>query len=184
MAIRSRAVVNGIDVEELGHLVTQVKQQPELGRFRFHIRNKWIDGGRNQSTIESFFGTGQEMQHQRPFTSKADEPPILLGQDKAPNPVEYLLHALASCMTSSLVYHAAMRGIKVTEVESTLEGDLDTSGFMGISPQTRKGYENIRVTFRVKSDAPPEQLEECARFSPVLDVVSHGTNVDLKIEKQ
>lgn len=88
----------------------------------------------------------------------ADEPPLLLGKDHAANPAEYVLHALVACLTTSLVYHAAARGIRIESVESTLEGDLDLQGFLGLSDQVRRGYKDIRVNFVVKSDAGPEQL--------------------------
>ncbi len=114
---------------------------------------------------------------------EADEPPVLLGEDRTANPVEYLLHALASCLTSSIIYKAAARGITIESLESTLEGDLDARAFLELSNDVRKGYQNIRVTFKVKSGASPEELKECAEFSPVLDVVTHGTPVSLRIEK-
>lgn len=116
---------------------------------------------------------------------EADEPPILAGKDQGPNPVEHLLHALASCLTSSIVYHAALRGIVIEELESQLEGDLDLQGFMGLSQDIRKGYQSIRVKFQVKTDTENlERLKELTRFSPVFDVVSHGTAVEIEIEKK
>jgi uncharacterized OsmC-like protein len=177
-------VINGVDVEKLGETVKSLSGDPELAKFRFRVRNRWLGGGYNRTTISDFYGARKELSHQAPFSLEADEPPLLVGEDRGPNPVEHLLNALVSCLTTSLVYHAAVRGIVVEEVESTVEGDLDLRGFTGLSQDVRKGYQNIRVTFRVKSDAPVEQLEECARFSPVLDVASNGTNVALVIEKR
>jgi len=121
--------------------------------------------------------------HKETFMLEADEPEILAGQDHAANPVEHLLHALAGCLTSSMVYHAATRGIEIEELESRLEGELDMNGFLGLSSDVRKGYQNIRVTSRVKTNSENlDTLRELAEFSPVLDVVSHGTLVDLKVE--
>lgn len=114
---------------------------------------------------------------------EADEPPVLLGEDRTANPVEYLLHALASCLTSSIIYKAAARGITIESIESKLVGDLDACAFLELSNDVRKGYQNIRATFKVKSDASAEALKACAEFSPVLDVVTHGTPVSLRIEK-
>lgn len=179
-----KKVVNGVNVERLGETAKTLKHDPELAAFRFRASNRWEDGGLNHTTIQDFHGTGQEFQHADRFVAHADEPPVLLGGDQAPNPVEHLLTALASCMTTSMVYHAAVRGIEIEEVDSELEGDIDVRGFMGLSDEVRKGYENIRVTFHVKSDGSVEQLAECAKYSPVYDVVSRGTNVELTIEKK
>ena len=109
---------------------------------------------------------------------------MLAGEDKGANPVEHLLHALASCMTTTLVYHAAVRGIKIEEVESDLEGDLDLRGFLGLSDEVRRGYENIRVKFKVKTDAENiERLRALSKLSPVFDITSKGTKIDVSIER-
>lgn len=177
-------VVNGVDVAKLGETAKTLKRQPELARFRFRARNKWESGGLNHTEISNYYGAGEEHEHASRFVLHADEPPVLLSNDQAPNPVEHLLNALASCMTTSMVYHAASRGIEVSEVASELEGDIDLRGFMGIEPDVRKGYQNIRVTFHVKSPGSEQQLRECAQFSPVYDVVSRGTNVEIDIVKK
>ena len=116
--------------------------------------------------------------------SRPHGPPVLMNQNRAANPVEYVLHALAACLTTSLVYHAAARGVKVDEVESTLEGDLDLRGFLGLSDDVRTGYHNIRVTFRVKSEASAETLRELCRHSPVFDIVSNPVPVFVSLEKR
>ncbi|HPD16937.1 MAG TPA: OsmC family protein [Planctomycetota bacterium] len=181
-AVAEETLINGVDVTALGEKAEALRSDPGLGKSRFRITNRWLGCGRNRSTVAGFHALRQDIPHEQTFELEADEPPVLLGTDEGANPVEYLLHALASCLTTSLVYHAAVRGIHIEEVESTLEGDLDIRGFMGLAPDVRKGYQNITVTFRVKSDAPAAKLRELANFSPVFDVVSHGTKVDLKIE--
>ena len=182
--IAESSVINGIDVIEFENTVQAVKVQPDLGKFQFRASNRWDTGGYNRTTIKGFYGAGEEHGAQdRTFVLEADEPPILLGEDRTANPVEYLLHALASCLTSSTTYKAAARGISIESVESSLEGDLDARAFLGVSNDERKGYQNIQVAFKVKSDATVEVLKECAEFSPVLDVVTHGTPVSLRIEK-
>jgi uncharacterized OsmC-like protein len=182
--IAESIVINGIDVVELENTVQAVKTDPELAKFQFRARNLWDTGGYNRTTIKGFYGAGEEHGAQdRTFVLEADEPPVMLGEDRTATPVEYLLHALASCLTSSIIYKAAARGITIESVESTLEGNLDARAFLGVSNDERKGYQNIRVTFKVKSDASREVLKECAEFSPVLDVVTHGTPVSLRIEK-
>lgn len=176
-------VINGIDVNGYEETVAAVREQPELAEFRFRASNRWEMGGLNRTTIEGFYGAGEEQGEEgRTFVVDADEPPVLLGEDRAPNPVEYLLHALAACLTSAIIYKAAARGTAIDSVESTLEGDLDARAFLELSDEGRLGYRSIRATFKVKSDASPAELEELARYSPVLDVVTHGTPVSLRIE--
>ncbi|MHC4265743.1 MAG: OsmC family protein [Planctomycetota bacterium] len=110
---------------------------------------------------------------------------MLGSNDKGANPVEHLLNALTACMTNSLVCHAAARGIHIEELESEVEGDIDLRGFLGLSADVRKGYRNIRVKFKVKSDEENlDRLKRLAEFSPVFDVVSSGTNVDFQIERK
>jgi uncharacterized OsmC-like protein len=177
-----KTLVNGVEVDELGKKADALRAEPELGKFHFHAQNRWLGGGHSRTTVESFHGLGEEIPHTRTFVIDADEPIVLLGGDEGANPVEHLLNALVTCLTGAMVYHAAVRGIHIEELESTVEGDIDIRGFMGITDEVRKGYQNIRVTFRVKSDAPAAKLEECARFSPVFDVVTNGTEVDLQVE--
>lgn len=177
-------IINGVDVTELKKKARALQQDPELAAFHFHATNKWLGIGHSRNTVESFGGLKTELYHDNPFHVEADEPHELLNGDEAPNPVEVQLCALASCLTGALVYHAAVRGIRLEEVESTVEGDIDLRGFMNLSDKVRKGYQNIKVTFRVVSDASPEELRECAMFSPVYDVTRNGTQVDLVIEKK
>lgn len=177
-------VVNGVDVSELKKKAGMLQQDPPLAKFTFRVRNNWLGCGHSQTTVTDFQGVGETIRHEREFKIDADEPRVLVGQDQGANPVEHLLNALVSCLTGAMVYHAAVRGIEIHEVESTVEGDIDLRGFMGLAEDIRKGYQNIRVNFKVKADAPADVLEQCARFSPVFDVVSNGTNVRLSIEKK
>ena len=182
--IAEPVVTNGINVTEYEEIVQAVKEEPELAKFQFRASNQWDMGGYNRTTIKEFYGAGEEHGAEgRTFVVDADEPPILLGEDRAANPVEYLLHALTACLTSTIIYKAAARGIAIESLESTLEGDLDARAFLELSNDVRKGYQNIRATFKVKSDASAEALKQCAEFSPVLDVVTHGTQVSLRVEK-
>jgi uncharacterized OsmC-like protein len=177
------SLVNGVDVEVLESTVNAIKQNSDLAQCKFRLRNTWIRGGHNQSTVGDFWGAGQENRHQTTFQLDADEQPVLAGTDLGPNPVEHLLHALAGCMTSTLVYHAAIRGIRIDELECEVEGDLDLRGFLGLSKEVRNGYQNIRVKFRVKTDSDRlDTLKALTKFSPVFDVTSHGTKVDVEIE--
>ncbi len=179
-------IVNGVNVDYVNDAVTMFEDNKDLANFKFRISNKWIDGGHCQTTVEDFYGVSQENQHATKVKVDADEPPILAGQDLGANPVEHLLNALATCLTTTLVYHAAIRGIQIDELESELEGDIDLRGFLGISNEVRRGYENIRVKFKVKTDDAEniERLKALSKLSPVYDVTSNGTNVDVQIERK
>jgi uncharacterized OsmC-like protein len=181
-------MVNGVNVAKLFETVNAIRQTPNLAVFKFRLSNEWIDGGLNCSTTKNFYGAGREdTARQEPFVLEADEPPVLLGKDRAPNPVEYLLHALAACVTTSMVYHAAAEGIRIEEVESRVEGDIDLRGFLGLDENVPRGYKNIRMKFKIKADAPDEKLEEIVRlgptFSPVFDTVTRAVNVEVELDK-
>jgi len=174
---------NGVNVTALFDTIGAVKKDPGLAAFQFRARNEWIDGGHNRSTIQAFFGCrAEDATRTTPFVLDADEPPALLGRDAGANPVEYVLHALAACLTTTMVYHAAARGLAIEAVDSTLEGDLDLRGFLGISNEVRKGYHRVRVRMRVKSQAAPRVLRELAQYSPVFDIVSNSLPVDVAVE--
>ena len=178
---------NGVDVDALFATIDQIKGQPNLANFRFNQTNRWLGAGLNRSTIKNFYGAGAEQPHDNPFVLDADEPPLLLGTDAAANPVEYLLHALTACVTSSIVYHAAARGISIDELESRTEGDIDLRGFLGIDDSVHNGFQNIRMTFKIKADVPDEKLEELCRlgptYSPVFDTLTRAVNVEVGLEK-
>ena len=185
MTTTSETVRNGVDTSVLFATLDAVKQQPELGRFQFRASNVWIDGAHNRSTIKGFFGAGQEdTSRSTTFHIDAGEPPVLLGINTGPNPAEALLHALAACLTTSLVYVAAARGVRLSRVESTLEGDMDVRGALGLSDEVRNGFERVRVTFHVQGDATPEKLrqlvERAQQRSAVFDIVSHGVPVTVQ----
>jgi len=183
----SEKIVNGVNVDNLFKTVVAVKGNPIIAKFNFRAQNRWIDGGNNRTTVNEFYGACQTHIRSKPFEYLKDEPPILLGTDQGANPVEYALTALAGCLTTSLIYHAAAQGIKIDEVESTLDGDLDLQGFLGLSESVRNGYESINVTFRIKSDATEEKLHELVELaqkrSPVYDIISNPTPVNVHLEK-
>jgi uncharacterized OsmC-like protein len=175
--------INGIEIDTLAGTVNAIKEDPQLGACHFRASNTWLSGNHNRSTVTGFFGAKQEIAHTQTFTMDADEPAILAGDDQAANPVEHLLHALASCLTTSMVAHAAVRGIEIEELESELEGDIDLRGFLGLSMDVPKGYTDIRANFRVK--AKPEDVEkirELAKFSPVFNTITHGADVAVNVE--
>lgn len=181
--LEQATITNGVNVEQLQANIHAIQEKPELAAFKFRATNRWINGGHNRSTIQGFYGVCQEdTTRKEPFVLDADEPPVLLGKDNGANPAEFVLHALAACLTTSMVYHAAARGIEIREVESQLEGDLDIQGFLGLSDNVRRGYQNIRVNFTVKSDAPAEQLKELTKYSPVFDMMTNSVPVSISVE--
>jgi uncharacterized OsmC-like protein len=171
----------------MGETIKAVAAKPTLGRFTFRVANKWIDGAENRTETKDFNAGGQETRHFSDFTLVADEHDVLLGKDIGANPVEHLLHALASCVTTSMVYHASARGILIEKVESSLDGDIDLQGFLGLDEKVRKGYQQIRFKFRIQADVSDEQLKELAalgpQFSPVFDTLTKGTNVSVSAER-
>lgn len=182
--VREEQFVNGLDVVEYDKIVDAVRGEPKLAKFQFRVRNRWQDAGLNRSTIGPFYGAGGEQGvENRRFRVDAGEPPVLLGKDEAPNPAEYLLHALAACLTSAIVYKAAARGIVVDSLEASLEGDMDAHKFLELRDSGRTGYQGIRAAFKIKADASAEELKQLAEYSPVLDTVTRGTSVALRIEK-
>ena len=181
--INGMTVINGIEIDTLKATVGAIQAEPDLGACHFRATNKWLSGNHNRSTVTGFYGARQEIAHKQSFVMDADEPAILAGEDEGANPVEHLLHALASCLTTSMVAHAAVRGIAIEELESELEGDIDLRGFLGLADDVPKGYTAIRARFRVKADAGDlETLRRLANFSPVFNTLTSGTNVDVKVE--
>ncbi len=180
-------IINGVDVDRLFGTIDHVSENPALARFQFRARNQWIDGGHNRTTIQGFYGAGQEdTSRSEPFVLDADEPPVLLGENQAPNAPEYVLHALAACLTGTLVYHAAARGIALDGLEATIEGDVDLRGFLGLDDAVRPGYENIQVAFKATGDFDDDQLAELAslaRYSPVRDIVSNPVPVGIDVAR-
>jgi len=177
-------IVNGVTVEDVHAIVGQLQADAANAQYKFRATNKWKDGGVNISSIKGFYAMGKEdTSRDEAFLVGVDQPETIAGKNGGPNPVEYLLHSLVSCLTMTMIFHAAVQGIEVESVDSHIEGDMDTRGFFGLSDDVRKGYSNIRVTLRVKSDASAERLKEMALFSPVYDVVSRSVPTDFIIEK-
>ena len=187
MASPAVATMNDVDVAQLMETIDHVRQDPGLARFTFQAHNEWLGGARSETTVQSFYHAGDEnTSRQEPFILEGDEPPVLLGQNTAPNAVETVLHALASCLVVGFIYNAAAQGIAVQELEMEIEGDLDLHGFLGLSEEVRPGYENIELTYRVQADAPPEKLEALCDYvqktSPVLDIIRNAVPVSIEME--
>jgi uncharacterized OsmC-like protein len=176
---------NGVDTATLFATLDAVKAAPEAANFQFRASNAWISGTHNRSTIHGFFGVGEERLHERAFTFDADHPAVLVGRDNGPTPVEFVLHALAACLTAGLANIAAARGIRLTEVRSTVSGDIDLNGILGLNPEVRNGYQNIKVQFTVSGDAPAEKLralvEQSRNRSAVYDIITNQVPVTIEV---
>jgi len=175
---------NGVDTATLFGTIDAIKGDPELAKFQFRASNRWVTGTHSQTTFDGFFGARQEMHHAPVHTAETDHPAVLVGADNGPTPVEYLLHALASCLTAGLANIAAARGVTLTEVTSTVEGDIDLLGILGLSRDVRNGYQQIKVTFDVKGDDPEklrQVVEQSRQRSAVFDVLTNGVPVTVDV---
>ena len=184
--MKAKSAVNGVNVDELFGTIDAIKKAPVIAKFKFRAENQWIDGGHNRTTLKNFYGTQQDHEHKEPFVLDADEPPLLLGKDLGPNPVEYALTALAACVTTSIVYHAAAKGVTIRSMESRLEGDIDLQGFLGLKDDVPRGYKEIRMYVKIDADAPPEKLNEIVQlgptYSPVFDTITRAVPVSVQLE--
>ncbi len=177
---------NGVDTATLFATLDAVKAAPEAAQFQFRAHNQWLSGTHSRGTIHDFYGVGEERAHEHTFHFDADHPAVLVGRDNGPTPVEYVLHALAACLTAGLANIAAARRIRLTEVRSTVCGDIDLTGILGLNPDVRNGYRNITVRFTVKGDAPAEQLREIVEQSrarsAVYDIITNHVPVTIEID--
>jgi uncharacterized OsmC-like protein len=185
--MNEQTIMNGVNVDRLAATIEAVTNQPELGKFQFRANSRWINGGHYESTISSFYGAGKEDAHKNAFNLHGDEPDVLLGDDNGPNPVEFVLHGLAGCLSTTFVYYAAAQGVKIDAISYTLEGDLDVRGLLGISHKVRPGFQNIRVMFHIQSEAPMEVLQELVKLaqlrSPVFNTISEPVPVAVSMEQ-
>ena len=177
--------LNGVDVVKLNGTIDAINQNNDLAKFHFSAKNNWVNGGENRTTINEFYGAGKTHVRSKPFVFTKDEPPVLLGTDHGANPVEYALTALAGCVTTTLVYYAAAKGVKIKKVESILEGDIDLRGLLNMDPNVKVGYQSIQINFKIDSDATKETLQElielAKKHSPVANTITNATPVKVSL---
>ena len=177
--------VNGVSIKDLHGTISAVRNEPSLGKAIFRARNQWKGQALNETEIGDFYCAGEERQHKQKFVFQNDEGYVLLGNDDAANPVEFVLHGLAGCVTTTTVYHAAAHGIHIDELETTLEGNLDLQGLLQTDPSVPCGYQGVKVSMKIKSNATEEQLEMLKgfyKYSPVFDTLTRAVNVDVTVE--
>lgn len=176
--------VNGVDTGRIIELATMMSKDEAFGQFQFRAKNQWIHGSRSRTSIQNFFAGGREnVDRKQALTVDADQPVFLAGNNTAPNAVEHLLHALTSCLSTTLVAHASVQGINLEQVEISANGDMDARGFFGVTDKVNKGYKHIDVEIRVKGDADADTLKALAMYSPVYEVVSRSVPIELTLIK-
>lgn len=185
MTTQAKQQINGVDVNQLMETVDAIENDASLANFRFRAQTEWVDGALSRTEIQDFYGAGQEdTSRSEPFVLEGDEPPVLLGTNQAPNAVEAVLHALASCLSVGFIYNAAAQGIEVESLDLELEGELDLRAFLGLSDEVRPGYQSITVNYQVEAEAPPEKLDELCEYtqrtSPVQDIISNPVPVTVR----
>lgn len=179
--------VNGVNVDQLFGTIDMIKEKPEIARFTFRATNQWVSGTHNRATVKDFFGALKEDSSRESMVFNIDEPPVLCGMNLGANPVEYLLVALSGCLTTSMIAHAAARGIEIRNVESRYEGDLDVRGFLGISDDVPVAYRKIGVYFKIDADLSEEQKEDLVKmaqkYSPVYNSITKPISVSVQLDK-
>lgn len=177
---------NGVDVPNLFGTIDAVRARPDLAQFQFRATTRWVIGTHSRTAFEDFSGAGGEHSHIKKYAYGADHPQVLVGADQAPTPVEFLLHALGGCLMAGVANIASARGVELTMVEATIEGDIDLQGILGLSDEVRNGYRQLRVNFRVEGDAPPETLraivDQSRARSAVFDVLTNGVDVMVGVD--
>jgi uncharacterized OsmC-like protein len=176
---------NGLDTSLMTATIAALKGDPTLARFEFRARNRWISGGENRSTIKDFHGAGvEDTSRETAFEFTNGEPPVLLGRNEGANPVEFLLHALAGCVTTTTVLHAAARGIEIESLSTRLAGSLDLQGLLGLA-DVPAGYQGIRIEMDIKAaNATAAELDDLITFaqahSPVCNTVCRPVPVTIE----
>ena len=182
---RTPVRMNGIDTPALLATINAVGAQPELAKFQFRAKSCWLSGTHSESTMHGFYGAGGEHKHVASYKASGDHPAVLCGADAGPTPTEWLLHALASCLTAGIANIAAVRGIKLNKVESTVEGNIDLNGILGLDKGVRNGFQQINVTFKLKGDDPEklrDVVERSRARSAVFDIITNGVPVSIDVE--
>jgi uncharacterized OsmC-like protein len=177
--------LNGLDLKKLHETVEAIQGDPEIAHFEFRNSNQWIQGGENRSTIQEFYGAKEwDRSRSEPFVFTNGEPPVLLGVNEGANPVEFLLHALAGCVTTTTVLHAAARGIRIESISTRMRGKIDLQGLLGLDPTVSPGYESIEIEMDIRADCSNEELDDLLDYaeghSPVCNTVCRPVPVTLR----
>ncbi len=179
----AKLAMNGVDVPTFVATLGAVGNQPEIAKFTFRANGEWLSGTHSRTQFSGFFGAMSEMEHKETYAIDGDHPTVLCGGDNDVTPVEMVLAGLSACITAGIGNIASIRQIKLESVETTVEGDIDLNGILGLDKSVRNGFSGIRATFKIKGDASAAQLEDIVQKSvarsAVFDVITNGVPVSV-----
>jgi len=179
------SVANGVNVQALLDARNALSDAPEAAQFTWRATNKWVNGTHSESTVEEYFGLGDDQRHKSTFSFSADHPEVFAAEDNGATPVEFVLVGLASCLTAGVASVAQNREIQLNSVKATIEGDMDILGILGADPEVRNGFNTIRVNYEIDADATPQEIEalvaQSQKRSAVFDVITNPTNVAVTV---
>jgi uncharacterized OsmC-like protein len=185
MSTTVSSVDNGVDVEAILEAREAMTEAPEAAAFQWRASSEWVSGTHSRTTIDDFYGAGDEQAHRRPYVVDGDHPELVAADDNGPAPVETALAALASCLTAGVATVATNRGIKLRSVIAHIEGDMDLQGVLGIDPDVRNGFSAVRVRFDIDADATPDEIAalvaQSQKRSAVFDVMTNPTTVEVTV---
>ena len=185
MTITDKPVDNGVNVEALLGAREALSEAPEAAQFQWRATTEWKNGTHSHSTVEGYFGLGEEHRHKTVFTFDADHPEVFASEDKGATPVEYILVALASCLTAGVAAVAQHREIQLRSVSATLEGGMNIQGILGVDSDVPNGFDAITVKYNINADATPDEIRalvaQSQKRSAVYDIVTNPTNVTVEV---
>lgn len=186
MSEAAKTANNGVNVEHLVGAREALTNTPAAAQFQWRAACEWKNGTHSRSTVESFFGLGEEQHRKKTFQFDADHPEVFASADVGATPVEYVLVGLASCLTAGVAAIAQYRNIQLKSVKATIEGDMDLQGILGIDDEVRNGFKGIKVTYDIDADASREDIEalvaQSQKRSAVYDIVTNPTNVTVAVK--
>ena len=176
---------NGVNVAALLAAREALTNAPEAANFKWRATCTWKNGTHSHSTVEGFYGLGEEQKHKTTFKFDADHPEVFASEDKGATPVEMVLVGLASCLTAGVAAVAQYRGIQLRSVTAKLEGGMNLYGILGIDKDVRNGFDGIKVAFKIDADASEDEIKalvaQSQKRSAVFDVVTNPTNVTVSV---
>jgi uncharacterized OsmC-like protein len=187
MTTTTNPVDNGVNVGALLDAREALTEAPEAAQFQWRAKCEWVKGTHSRSTVEGFFGLGEEQNHRSQFTFDADHPEVFASEDNGATPVEIVLASLASCLTAGIASVAQHRNIQLRSVTATIEGGMDIQGILGIDSDVRNGFDGIKVSYDIDADATPDEIEavvaQSQKRSAVFDVITNPTNVTVEVSR-
>ena len=176
---------NGVNVQALLDARKALSETPEAAQFQWRAKCEWLEGTQSRSTVERFFGLGEEQKHKSRFTFDADHPEVFASEDRGATPVEIVLAGLASCLTAGIASVAQLREIQLHSVTATVEGGMDIQGILGMDSDVRNGFDGIKVTYTIDADATPDEIKaivaQSQKRSAVFDALTNPTNVTVEV---